>query len=187
MDLKMEYEREHRLRLQTERQLAALQTEFLEYKSHVERELERTATEQVSIQTRLIEQSVELAEAKAMIDDLINSSSAPPTASNDQQPLLNYFFKSDEQAYYKNRCAELEKEKAQIEDICEQRFKEWKSVVLERVNTERKHIRGRLNNQESPMHEQNTATDEPHGGEEDDELSYMFDKLDWTKPMPRNN
>ena len=205
-EVKAELSRERRLRENSEKQYNVLKMEFLAFKQHVDGELQKTATEQVALHSKIIDQSVELAEAKAMIDDL----TWRPSNSRSQQispvrqiiqdedsskGIMKMLFGGEktpplsegtstvtadevqaELVFFKARCAELQQEKEELAKEFEDRFAEWKHVLLDRVASERKLLKDRITNGNFQSGE-----DEQELNETSADLDFMFDQVDWTQ------
>jgi len=181
-------EADKRARDAAERSLHALQCEFLEFKTKVATELDRAAAEQVSLQARLVETAVALAEARARIDDLTTHQRLParPGTPPEEQGVFNSIFYSktkcsecenlkESEARWRQRAETLHRENSEIAQNFERKFAAWREAVLKRVAAERKEMHARIAGEEirSPAEEE----EEQQSAQD---LDFVFDQVDWT-------
>jgi hypothetical protein len=171
-----------------ERRYIALQIEFLDYKSRVESELHATAIEQAALHSRLVEQAVELAEAKALIDDMqqqlafhqrINSLTRERvSARSENGGFWDFLFggssSSSPEASPSFMAGGVPRgagvDEGTIREY-ERRFAEWQRTAIARIAKEEKKLKIKI----SPLVNDHGSEDADEGHEEFDEV---FD-VDW--------
>ena len=167
----------------SERRYIALQKEFLDYKSRVESELQAIARDQAALHSRLVEQSVDLAEAKALIDDLQQQlafyrSSRPP--STDSGGFWDFLFGSSSSSsptLATSRPGVAEPADDAMVREYERRFADWQRTAIARIAREEQKLKLKISPQISDPHDD---LDEEAGHVAFDEI---FD-VDWNSHLP---
>ena len=154
--------------------LASLQKEYIQYKSDVELHLESNAAEQVLLQSRLIEQSVLLADARARIDDL---SSVHRRVSGDGSKDSDKI--KQREALLMNENNHLKEEIDALKISMHSEFDNWKRSVLKQVKTECMRYQQKLKKSLSLEEIEDDGVGEGDYVNEK-ELDFIFDEVDWT-------
>lgn len=163
---------EKRTREQTSALLSSIQKEYMQYKTDVEMHLESNAAEQILLQSRLVEQSVLLADARARIDDL---TSVQRRDSRDNNATVGNVL-SQREAILINENNRLKEEVDLLKVSIHTDFDNWKRTVMKQVKNECIRYRSRLE-----KNIQHLPTDEsPLNDENEKELDFLFDHVDWT-------
>ena len=166
LDLESRLGAERRSKDQVSALLSSLQKEYIQYKSDVEMHLESNAAEQVLLQSRLVEQSVLLADARARIDEL---SSIQRFGSTDNH--------SKTESMLLNENLHLKEEIDSLKVSIHLDFDNWKRGVMKQVKAECLKYRERL------RHSLHIDTEDKVAYAHEDnekELDYLFDEVDWT-------
>ena len=170
--------------------ISSLQKEYMQYKTDAEMHMESNAAEQILLQSRLIEQSVLLADARARIDELTSVQRRTPSSpSKSGGGAL-----SQREALLINDNNQLKEEIDCLKISMHAEFDNWKRTVLKQVRNECIKYRDRLRKNLLRMDDDTNGTvTNTHDGEEqnpssDDllnekELDYLFDEVDWTGDM----
>jgi hypothetical protein len=174
IDLETRLSNEKRSKDQLSSLLASLQKEYIQYKSDVEMHMESSAAEHVLLQSRLVEQSVLLADARARIDEL-SSIQRLDSAEMPKKHINNCV--NDREAMLLNENNHLKEEIDALKVAIHLDFDNWKRVVMKQVKAECVKYRERLR--------QSLRIDAPGqpdglGGDNERELEFLFDELDWT-------
>jgi len=155
--------------------LSSLQKEFMQYKTDVEMHLESNAAEQVLLQSRLVEQSVLLADARARIDELSSTQRHQAHGTNRSDTGL-----TQREALLINENHHLREEIDSLKVSIHLDFDDWKRVILKQVKAECVKYRDRLRSslrldggEDIPPHNDDDLTNER-------ELDFLFDQVDWT-------
>ena len=176
----------------TERRYIALQREFLEYKGRVEAELLATAREQAALHSRLIEQAVDLAEAKALIDDLqqqlffyeSSARTAPSDLTGNGTGFWDFLFGTPSSPSVSPQASPAPVDDSTIREY-ERRFADWQRIALARIAKEEKTLKMKIARApEGGMHPEESVGEDIGGGEFDD----VFD-ADWNADaaLPSNS
>lgn len=158
--------------------LSSLQKEHIQYKTEVEMNLESGAAEQVLLQSRLIEQSVLLADARARIDELSSTQRRSPDDSLSTSSGI-----SQREAIMINENNHLKEEIDSLKLSIHHEFDHWKKSVMRQVRNECIRYRDRL--KKSLQLVSDRDQDELDAPAVDDtlnekDLDYLFDEVDWT-------
>ena len=173
VDLESRLQSEKRSKEQLSSLLASLQKEYIQYKSDVEMHMESNTAEQVLLQSRLVEQSVLLADARARIDEL---TSVQRLETADFLKRSHSGSSSQREAMLLNENNHLKEEIDALKVSIHLDFDNWKRVVMKQVKTECVKYRERLRQSlRIDTHEQ-PADD----ADNEKELDFLFDELDWT-------
>ncbi len=175
IDLESRLQSEKRSKEQLSSLLASLQKEYIQYKADVEMHIESNTAEQVLLQSRLVEQSVLLADARARIDEL---SSVQRIEAADLLKRTQSGSASQREAILLNENNHLKEEIDALKVSIHLDFDNWKRVVMKQVKAECVKYRERL--QQSlriDTHEQQDIHDDE---DNEKELDFLFDELDWT-------
>lgn len=154
--------------------LSSLQKEFIQYKTDVEMHLESNAAEQVLLQSRLVEQSVLLADARARIDEL---TSTQRHQARGNKPRFGDGL-TQREALLINENHHLKEEIDSLKVSIHLDFDNWKRVVLRQVKAECVKYRDRLRSSRRLDSDEDLPHDEDLTNER--ELDYLFDQVDWT-------
>jgi hypothetical protein len=167
VDLETRLNNEKRSKEQLTSLLSSLQKEYIQYKSDVEMHLESNAAEQVLLQSRLVEQSVLLADARARIDELTSI----------QRMEANQFMKksSTREAMLVNENNHLKEEIDALKVSIHLDFDNWKRSVMKQVKAECVKYRDRLRHDLAVI-----DNNEGEDSNNEKELDFLFDELDWT-------
>jgi hypothetical protein len=170
VDLETRLNNEKRSKDQLSSLLSSLQKEYIQYKSDVEMHLESNAAEQVLLQSRLVEQSVLLADARARIDELTSI----------QRMETNQFMKksSTREAMLVNENSHLKEEIDALKVSIHLDFDNWKRSVMKQVKGECVKYRDRL--RQSLSIDNNDQKNSANDLDNEKELDFLFDELDWT-------
>ena len=161
LDLEARLAAEKRSKDQLSALLASLQKEYIQYKADVEMHLESNAAEQVLLQSRLVEQSVLLADARARVDELTSTQRCEAAES-----------------VLASENRQLKEEIDALKVSIHLDFDNWKRGVMKQVKGECLKYRERLR-QSLRIDSQDWAP-EPDDGDNEKELDYLFDEVDWT-------
>jgi hypothetical protein len=190
LELENKLSSERKSREQLTGLVSSLQKEYIQYKTDVEMHLESNAAEQVLLQSRLIEQSVLLADARARIDELTSVQRRTPSPSS-QRGGNNAM--SQREALLVNENNHLKEEIDSLKISMHADFDNWKRTVLKQVRGECIKYRQRL--KRGVM---DATASESGGGDaletekevdnhenllNEMELDYLFDEVDWTGDM----
>ena len=170
VDLETRLNNEKRSKEQLSSLLSSLQKEYIQYKSDVEMHLESNAAEQVLLQSRLVEQSVLLADTRARIDELTSIQRI------DSSHLMKR--NSTREAILINENNHLKEEIDSLKVSIHLDFDNWKRTVMKQVKAECVKYRDRL--RQSLTIENNQQQILPEEVDNERELDYLFDELDWT-------
>ena len=168
--------------------ISSLQKEYMQYKTDAEMHMESNAAEQVLLQSRLIEQSVLLADARARIDELTSVQRRTPSSPSKSGAM------SQREALLINENNQLKEEIDCLKISMHAEFDNWKRTVLKQVRNECIKYRDRLRKNllrmdEDKTEKSNANTDGEENVPETDnllnekELDYLFDEVDWTGDM----
>lgn len=168
--------------------ISSLQKEYMQYKTDAEMHMESNAAEQVLLQSRLIEQSVLLADARARIDELTSVQRRTPSSPSKSGAL------SQREALIINENNQLKEEIDCLKISMHAEFDNWKRTVLKQVRNECIKYRDRLRKNMLRMDDDTSGTnqitqegDERNPSSDDllneKELDYLFDEVDWTGDM----
>jgi hypothetical protein len=168
--------------------ISSLQKEYMQYKTDAEMHMESNAAEQVLLQSRLIEQSVLLADARARIDELTSVQRRTPSSPSKSGAM------SQREALLINENNQLKEEIDCLKISMHAEFDNWKRTVLKQVRNECIKYRDRLRKNLMRMDgDGSTLAENEKGGEENEpstdnllnekELDYLFDEVDWTGDM----
>jgi hypothetical protein len=160
---------EKNARSQASALLGTLQKEHMQYKTDIEMNLESGAAEQVLLQSRLIEQSVLLADARARIDELTSTQRRTPDPELSSGSGI-----SQREALLLNENNHLKEEIDSLKLSLHVDFDNWKRTVLRQVKNECIRYRERL--QKSSI----TDDAEDNSTVNQKELDFIFDEVDWT-------
>ena len=164
---------EKRAKEQLSALLNSLQNEYSQYKTDVEMHLESNAAEQILLQSRLVEQSVLLADARARIDELtsVQRREADGPRKSSSSVL------SQREAILINENNRLKEEVDLLKVSMHADFDNWKRTVLKQVKNECLRYRSRL------QKNLRIESADPVSGDPDEnekELDFLFDEVDWT-------
>jgi hypothetical protein len=173
LDLESRLSNERRSKEQLSSLLSSLQKEYIQYKSDVETHLESNAAEQVLLQSRLVEQSVLLADARARIDEL---TSVQRMEANEILKKSGPGSVSQREAVLINENNHLKEEIDALKVSIHLDFDNWKRVVMKQVKAECVKYKDRLR-QSLRI---DTQEVKPDNDENEKELDYLFEELDWT-------
>ena len=189
LELEIKVSSEKKSREQLSALISSLQKEYMQYKTDAEMHMESNAAEQVLLQSRLIEQSVLLADARARIDELTSVQRRTPSSPTKSGAM------SQREALLINENNQLKEEIDCLKISMHAEFDNWKRTVLKQVRNECIKYRDRLRKNLLRMDEDQSTTVAENGnvgGENDPstdnllnekELDYLFDEVDWTGDM----
>jgi hypothetical protein len=165
--------------------VSSLQKEYIQYKTDVEMHLESNAAEQVLLQSRLIEQSVLLADARARIDELTSVQRRTPSPNATTGRRGGEM--TQREALLVNENNHLREEIDSLKVSMHADFDNWKRTVLKQVRGEcikyRQRLkRGVMDPTSGDGQNEGTAENEENLLNEK-ELDYLFDEVDWTGDM----
>ena len=175
LDLESRLVSEKRSKEQVSSLLSSLQKEYIQYKSDVETHLESNAAEQVLLQSRLIEQSVLLADARARIDEL---TSIQRLEANEILRKSTPGTMNQREAMLMNENNHLKEEIDALKVSIHLDFDNWKRMVMKQVKAECVKYKERLR-QSLRIDTHEVKTDQKDDDNEK-ELDFLFDELDWT-------
>ena len=144
----------------------------MQHKTDVEMHLESNTAENVLLQSRLIEQSVLLADARARIDELSS------TQRMERSDCVSGSSLTQREALLINENNHLKEEVDSLKVSIHIDFDNWKRVVLKQVKTECVKYRERLRKLHVEEFAEDPATPEESLNEK--ELDFLFDEVDWT-------
>jgi hypothetical protein len=178
LDLESRLANEKRSKEQLSSLLSSLQKEYIQYKSDVETHLESNAAEQVLLQSRLVEQSVLLADARARIDELtsIQRMEANEILRNSTPGTM-----SQREAMLVNQNNHLKEEIDALKVSIHLDFDNWKRVVMKQVKAECVKYKERL--RRSLRIDTHEVRLDQKDEDNEKELDFLFDELDWTGGM----
>jgi hypothetical protein len=178
LDLESRLANEKRSKEQLSSLLSSLQKEYIQYKSDVETHLESNAAEQVLLQSRLVEQSVLLADARARIDELtsIQRMEATEILRNSTPGTM-----SQREAMLVNQNNHLKEEIDALKVSIHLDFDNWKRVVMKQVKAECVKYKERL--RRSLRIDTHEIRLDKKDEDNEKELDFLFDELDWTGGM----
>lgn len=153
--------------------LTSMQKEFIQYKTDVEMHLESNAAEQVLLQSRLVEQSVLLADARARIDELSSTQRHRAKGSKRDGDGL-----TQREALLINENHHLKEEIDSLKVSIHLDFDNWKRVVLKQVKAECFKYRDRLRSSLRLDGADDVPLDVDTTNEK--ELDFLFEQVDWT-------
>ena len=168
--------------------ISSLQKEYMQYKSDAEMHMESNAAEQVLLQSRLIEQSVLLADARARIDELTSVQRRTPASPTKSGAM------SQREALLINENNQLKEEIDCLKISMHAEFDNWKRTVLKQVRNECIKYRDRLRknllktDEDLPINGdfgEMGAENDPSSDNllNEKELDYLFEEVDWTGDM----
>lgn len=175
LDLEARLSLEKRSKEQLAAFSSSIQKEFIQYKTDIEMDLESSSAEQVLLQSRLVEQSVLLADARARIDEL-TSVQRREFGSKSSSGL------SQREAILINENNRLKEEVDSLKMSVHTDFDNWKRTVMKQVKNECIRYRSRLGRNPTvtdPTREVPEIIDD----ENERELDFLFDQVDWTGNM----
>jgi len=188
MELENKVSSDRKSREQLSALISSLQKEYMQYKTDAEMHMESNAAEQVLLQSRLIEQSVLLADARARIDELTSVQRRTPSSPSKSGAM------SQREALLINENNQLKEEIDCLKISMHAEFDNWKRTVLKQVRNECIKYRDRLRKNLMRMDgDGSTLAENEKGGEVNEpstdnllnekELDYLFDEVDWTGDM----
>lgn len=135
--------------------------------------LESSAAEQVLLQSRLIEQSVLLADARARIDELSSIHRRTPIESSSSGL-------SQREALLINENNHLKEEIDSLKLSLHHEFDHWKKSVMRQVRNECVRYRDRLKKSLLLVAEREDIPEDYDNSLNQKDLDYLFDEVDWT-------
>jgi len=196
MELEYKFSSERKSKEQLSALVSSLQKEYIQYKTDVEMHLESNAAEQVLLQSRLIEQSVLLADARARIDELTSVQRRTPSPVKSGSSAAAIM--SQREALIVNENNHLKEEIDSLKISMHADFDNWKRTVLKQVRGECIKYRQRLKKSMRIDEEEASPDNTPMYGDagmpdpvqpdedvllNEKELDFLFDEVDWTGDM----